>query len=533
MKSIKLMYILAAAAMCIASCDDTTDNIGGSIVDNLDNVEVKCDTFSVATDTAKVDSVYSRSTSGYLGKVKDPETGAYVTADFITQYYTFEGTQLPAESTIVSRLKNADGTQGEIIADSCILYLYFDNFAGDSLATMKVKAMELSKPMDEKTKYYSNFNREKEYCRTGNGAVNVSKTYALHDCAKDTTGVVRIKLPNSTLSADSSTIIGSRAYIDKDGTGYYNYGTYLMKKFYEDSDNYKNTYNFIHKVCPGFYFKCTDGLGAMANVYLSQMAVYYKYKYEKTNSDGTKKDTTISVISQFASTEEVMQATRVSGDLGNVRLDDCTYIKSPAGVNTVLTLPVDDVMSGHAADSIVSARVSLTRVNNTLHDDSNFPYPSTLLMIENDSIKGFFENGKVTNDKTTFLASYAETSSTVNSLCNSYTFHNISNLIKSMYEKRKRVIGEEPSDKTSSEWTAWNTRRNNYAEVNKNWNKVHVVPVTATYDTSSSSSTQTLLKVENDMSVSGTRLVKGDGLMPADKNDIKVKLFVVYSKFGK
>lgn len=74
---------------------------------------------------------------------------------------------------------------------------------------------------------------------------------------------------------------------------------------------------------------------------------------------------------------------------------------------------------------------------------------------------------------------------------------------------------------------------NNYAEANKNWNKVHVVPVTATYDTSSSSSTQTLLKVENDMSVSGTRLVKGDGLMPADKNDIKVKLFVVYSKFGR
>ncbi len=534
MKSKKLMYILAVIAACLVSCDDSTDGIGGSIVDNLDNVTVKCDTFSVASDTAKVKSVYSRSTTGYLGKVKDPETGAYVAANFITQYYTLEGTQLPDRDAIASRLKTASGKDGEIIADSCVLYLHYNNYVGDTLATMKVRVMELGKPMNENSKYYTSFNPEKEYVRTGTGAVNVSKTYALHDCAKDTTGIVRIKLPNSKLNADSTAIVGAMAYVDKDGNGYYNYGTYLMEKFYENADNYKDTYNFTHKVCPGFYFKYADGLGSMASIYLSQMQVFYKYTYTKTNSDGTEKDTTINVSSTFASTEEVMQTTRVTGDLGNVKLTDCTYVKSPAGVNTVLTLPVDDVMSGHANDSITSARISLTRVNNTGHDSNNFTQPSALLMIQGDSIADFFENGKLPDNKTTFVGSYATTSSVVNTLANSYTFHNIANLIKNMYSVRESEIGAEPENKNSAEWTAWDSRRAKYATDYPDWNKVQIVPISTKYETSSSSSsTQTLVKVENEMGVSGTRLVKGDGVMPANKEDIKLKLFVVYSRFEK
>lgn len=530
MKSKKLLFLIATIATCLMSCDDTTDLIGGSIVDNLDNVNVKCDTFSVASGSATAGAVYSRSTTGYLGKVKDPETGSFVSGDFCTQFYTLEGTQLPEKSTIMSKLKD-----GRLIADSCVIYLYYDNYFGDSLSTMKVRAIEMGTPLEENKKdyNYSDFNPE-TLCRTDGGAVDVKKTYTLYDNAKDTVGVIRIKLPNTKLNADSTAIIGSYAYHSKDGKGYHNYGTYLMQKYFEDPKNYKNAYTFIHNVCPGFYFKSADGLGSMAYIYMSQMLIYYKYKYEKTNADGTKKDTISSVVSTFAGTEEVLQTTRINGNLGKIDLEDptCTYVKSPAGIYTELTIPVDEVMDEHKSDTINSARLSLTRINNTNHDGHSFNYPSTLLMVQKDKLKGFFEDGKLADNKESFLATYsAADNTTSNTLANSYTFHNISNLIKYMYDTRKKKIGEEPADRSSTAWNTWNDKKNAYAVANSDWNKVYIVPVTAKYETRNN--TQQLVKVQHNMGMTETRLQRGDGLVPANKNDIKLKLFVIYSKFEK
>lgn len=120
------------------------------------------------------------------------------------------------------------------------------------------------------------------------------------------------------------------------------------------------------------------------------MLVYYKYKYEKT-TNGEKKDTTVNVVTTFAGTEEVIQSTRISND--NAAIDkmveegnknDITYIKSPAGIFTELTIPVDEILNGHENDTINSARISLTRINNTKHEKYNLDIPTTLLLIPND-----------------------------------------------------------------------------------------------------------------------------------------------------
>lgn len=499
MKINRIIFTLAIISTCLCACDDNTDGIGSSIIDNLDNVNVTCDTFSVASKTIEAGPVYSRSTTGYLGKVKDPETKAYVKGDFTTQFYTLEGTQLPDKESIASMLKN-----GEIIADSCAIYLYYDSYFGDSLSTMKVKAMELKKPMEEKEKYYSDFDPE-TLCRTDNGSVNVNKTYTLYDLAADTVAKkIKIKLPNSTLDSEGN--IKKYAYYDQSGNGYYNYGTYLMHKFYENKDNYKNAYTFIHKVCPGFYFKSTDGLGSMANINMSQMLVYYKYKYEKTADDRTKKDTTVSVVTTFAGTEEVIQASKISGNNGriNINNDKYTYEKSPAGLYTELEIPVDEIFSNHENDTINSASIALTKVSNDSYEKYSFGAPTTLLMLPKDSLKSFFEEGKLPDNKVSYIATYSSTSSTVGTATNAYTFHNIADLIKYM--------------------------RNNKGKTD--WNKVYVVPVSTTYETINSR--QQLAKVENDMSLSSIRIVRGDGLKDAKKkDDIKLKLTVVYSKFQK
>lgn len=518
-------------ATCLWSCDDTTDNIGGSVIDDLDNVNVMSETFPVSTSSVASGSVYSRSTIGYLGKIKDPETGAYIKSDFLAQFYTLEGTQLPEKSTIESKLPD-----GSIIADSCIIYLYYDNYFGDSLSTMKLNAIELAKPMEENKKYYSDFNPENpsdNYCRTDKGRVDVNKTYTLYDIAADTVAKkIKVKLPNSVLRSDGSLDENNAVYTARDGRKFYNYGTYLMQKYYENPQNYKNAYTFIHEVCPGFYFKAKDGLGAMAYINMSQMLVYYKYKYEKTKEDGTKKDTTVNVVSTFAGTEEVIQASSITNQeqvIDKLVNGDpsCTYVKSPAGIYTEMTIPVDDILANHENDTINSARVALTRINNSVKSDYAFSKPSTLLMLPKDSLVSFFENSKLADNKISYLAvhSSSETSSTM-ATENAYSFHNIANLISYMNNVRTKNIGLAPADKNSSEWQAWDQRRIQWEEQNPNWNKVLIVPVSATYVTINS--TQILVKVENDMSIAETKFVRGD-----NTSNSKVKINVVYSKFQK
>ena len=176
--NIKYMAGIALAALTLFSCDDTTDTIGGSLTDNVDKLEISTDTFQVETRSILADSVLSRSVTGYLGKVRDPETGAYMTGDFMTQFYTPEGFSFPEKDSIVSK------KDGLIVADSCDLRLYYTGFYGDSLATMKVTAMELNKPVDEQKFFYSNYDPEKEgYVKSDSKAG--SRIYTLADLNVD------------------------------------------------------------------------------------------------------------------------------------------------------------------------------------------------------------------------------------------------------------------------------------------------------------------------------------------------------------
>ena len=41
---------MLAACLGMVSCDDTTDTLGGSLIDNGDRLSIKTDTFSVASE---------------------------------------------------------------------------------------------------------------------------------------------------------------------------------------------------------------------------------------------------------------------------------------------------------------------------------------------------------------------------------------------------------------------------------------------------------------------------------------------------
>ena len=85
MKILRLFTALFIAAMAITACDDTTDNIGSSITNEVDNLSIQQKVFNVTSRSVVSGPVLSRNNTGMIGMVKDPETGTYVTGDYMTQ----------------------------------------------------------------------------------------------------------------------------------------------------------------------------------------------------------------------------------------------------------------------------------------------------------------------------------------------------------------------------------------------------------------------------------------------------------------
>ncbi len=475
---------IALLALAMTACDDTTDTIGSSLTDNVDQLKISTDTFKVESRSIIADSVYSRSHIGYLGKVKDPETGAHVTGHFMAQFHTLENYRMPEKDSIVSK------ENGEVIADSCEIRLIYKTFFGDSLSTMKMTVHEMGRPMEENETYYSNFDPiAKGYMREG--GIRKNKVYTLenqNEASAANTKSIRITL--------------NEPYTDKNGKTYKNYGTYIMHKYYENPANFKNSYNFIHNVCPGFYFETKDGIGSMAYIHVSQLNVYFRY---------TLKDSVYVGTTSLSGTEEVLQTTRISNekdliqDLAND--NTCTYVKSPAGIFTELTLPVDEITKNHEKDTLNTVKISLTRINNSVQSDYGLDTPLHLLMIPKDSLYSFFEGGHLPDNKIYYVQERDHT--TVNnkvSYKNTYTFNNISALISYMTEQKKK--GDD-----------------NFTSTHPNWNKVVIVPVQMSF--SVADNVQIITKVANDMSLTSTKLVGG-----ANNPNGDIKVNVIYSKFN-
>lgn len=481
MKTIIYTVIAIMSCITIASCDDTTDSIGNSLTDNMDMLKVTTDTFNVATRSIVADSVMSRSTTGYLGKIRDIETGNYITGDFMAQFSTLENYKLPEKDSIVSL------QDGEVIADSCSIRLFYTDYYGDSLATMNITAYEMNEPMKEGVKYYSNFDPIAEGLIRNDG-MKVNKTYTLTD----------LSISDEDRADESSytpniKINLNKPYTDKNGVTYNNYGTYIMRMYYEDPDRFKNSYNFIHEVCPGFYFKTNDGIGSMAYITVSQLNIYFRYLNDSTYVGTTS----------FSATEEVLQTTNISNDKQNIadlaNDNTCTYLKTPAGIFTEITLPVDEITENHSNDTINTAKISLTRINNNTHDEYSLSAPSTLLMIPKDSLYTFFENGDNVDYKKSFIATYSSST-------NQYTFNNISGMITYMADIKKKGLAE----------------NSNWLNEHPDWNRVVVIPVSVTTNSSSQ-----IVKIVHDMSLTSTKLVGG-----SENPYEPIKINVIYSKFN-
>ncbi len=490
MKILRLLTVLVIAALTFAACDDTTEGIGGSITNKIDNINISDSAFNVTTKSIVAGAVLSRNNTGLIGKMKDPETGNYVKGDYMTQLSV-----LPTFSVdTLDYIKQAN--KGSIEADSCYLLVSYNASYGDTIAPMKVTAYEMTKPMAEDQEYYSDYDAFKNGWVSENNP-HWSSNYNL----------------SNTSDVKNFKIYLNKKY-EKDGKKYKNYGSYIMQTYAEHPEYFKTNYKFLHNVCPGFFIKNVGGTGNMAKIWNTELIFYWTRHKTIKAKDGVTDSTAVGIgYNRFDGTEEVLQLNKIQNDKKSMEQlasqEKWTYLKSPAGIFTEVTLPIEDIMKGHEKDTLNTATISFPRLNNIDEDNAyNFATPSTILMVQKDSLKSFFEKSKLADSRTSYTASYSSTGT----YKNAYTFQNIANLVSAMYKNKGK--GE-------------------------NWNKVVLVPVNVI--TTTQGYTTVISKINHDMSLASTRLIVGtddpDKDYTTDKKTGKkvasgpIRIKVIYSKF--
>ena len=490
----KYMAGAALAAMAIFACENESLNIGNSLTDESDMLSLSSETFDVYTRTIMADSVLALSSNCYLGRIKDPETGADVTSEFTSQFHLLDNLYISPDEKIIGR------HDGKAAADSCDIVLYIDSpfMNNDSLSAMKMQVSELSRPMEEGQRYYSNLDpRKQDMLRTDGlrqGKMFTFKNMTDNDSIRETSTYI-----------DNIRISLNRPYTAVDGTAYNNYGTYILRQYHAHPEYFRNSYTFIHNVCPGFFFEITDGFGFHARVSNIGLRVYYRVQSDTA---------VIKAQLTLAGTKEVLQTTHVVNDREAISAmaneTTHTYLKTPAGLFTEVTIPVDEIMNSvHASDSLVGAKLAFQRLNNLSTDTRLLGTPATLLMLQRDSLYSFFENGHVPDNKTSFYTSFnggTTTSGTYSANYNYYMFSNISNLVTRLWQMKQQGLKDDP------DWV-----RNH-----PNWNKMVLVPITYTVN----SATGGITNVQHDMSLNSIRLVGG----PSNTNE-SIKISVVYAQF--
>lgn len=450
----KHTHILAwvTALLLLAACDEDTATLGVDMMPKTDLVTKSYQVYDVTTESYPVgDAVLARTNMSYLGRFTDSETNTTVKSDFLAQFHIDEG------FTIQPTVHN----------DSCTrfdLRLFIDDYVGDSLQSFRLSVYELDQPLDPNADYYTNIDPEKYYDEASKPIA--TKWFTISDRT--------IKDKERWASTYKNNILVSLPT---------ELGTRIIRDFKAHPEHFTNTATWQKSGNPcskGLYFKLEYGDGAMAYINLVQLNIFYRYYDDYIHRD------TISLAS-FASTDAVVQATHFeNSNLDKLLADkNSTYLKSPAGIFTLATIPAEQI---NVQDTINSAKLTFTRYNDLVESPFKLNIPNTVLLVRlDDYLNGFFENYQVNDSKESYLASF-------NKSTNTYQFSNIARLLTRMAKEKKE------------------------GRATANWNKVLLIPVEPTKDSSGN-----IVKLNHDFSMSSARLVGG-------QKD-KIKLEVIYTNF--
>ena len=393
---IKLFVLgLSLGISILSGCNDDLTQVGTGIQPENDRPLVYADTFYMKAKTVQTDSVYARTIYGSLGEIYDPLYGN-LKSDFMCQFYCPENYRFkytPHEGRI----------------DSVEFSLYYSrSWTGDSLTPMRAQIYEVTTPLARD--FYTNIDPE-QFCDMQKSlgmqiytARNLSVSDSLWN-ATNSNGVQSYQ-PNITIRMPKE--VGQRFYD----------ATIQTPEVFTD----QNTFN---QFFPGIYVTNTYGTGNILNIESAQMKIFYKY----TVKGSADQDSLVYANEIFSATSEVIQLNRFKNtDISHLLKpnDSIAYLKSPAGVYTLLTIPAQDIASIIQGRIVSNVPFSLKALPQEGWKYA-FEPPKNILILPKDSIDTFFKNNNVENSVTSYLGSYIQSTRT-------YSFGNIAKLIKAHME---------------------------------------------------------------------------------------------------
>ena len=363
----KLKYFFALVLSALLySCDDSTYGIGDSTISSEDPIPAGEAKYFATTKSILADSIYARTNTAYLGKYTDPTFGEF-TADFIAQFYCTDNFEFPENIKEIKKLE---------------LSLYYDTFFGDSLNSMilQVDTLDTIIPEKELSTFYTSVDPTLYY--NPNTTPIARKAYAAKGLSTVDTTYTYTDLYGTTTEEN---ICWHNVTLPK------SLGNHMYKKYTEDKNNYKDAEAFIKNVLKGLYVHCTNGDGTI--LYINDMELIMHYDYYIQSGSG-KMDSLVSSSSVFAATKEVIQANRFQNSDRLKELaestTDCTYLKTPAGIFTEVTLPIEEISSTHQNDTLNAASITFTRYNEKEESNYQMSTPQYLLMVRKCDMHNFF-----------------------------------------------------------------------------------------------------------------------------------------------
>ncbi len=479
---IKKKWLLGAGMflLAFASCDDTTESLGMSMITTRDVVETGTATFKASTKSVPTGPVYAKSKIGYVGKYSDPSFGAFE-GSFLTELHCTEGLQFPFDEMVTGK------------AYATELLLYYNEYFGDSLSTNSLNVYMLDQQLS--TNHYTNIDPTDFY---NPADLIASQTYtavdnSLTDEAKSTTGYV----PYVRITLDNE--IGQRI-VDLNKT---------------HPEYFESDAAFRENVLKGLFIEPVLGDGTV--LYIDDIYLNVAFESYLFNDDGSRVqkydesgDSITYFKRTFASTAEVLQANSFKNSEKKLaeRVADTgvTYLKTPAGLVTEATLPIDEINTELSNDTLNAVRIDFQNYIPEDKKEFTMDVPNYVVMLRARDMKSFFEENELPDDSLSYLTSH-------NSSSNKYIFGNIARLIRAELKEKAAAKEAAGGSWTAAQEATW--------EESMKWGKVYLVPVQATY--SSGSSSTNLVEVQNDLTLSAAKLVGKD-----EKLDVEV----IYSRFN-
>lgn len=524
----KHLGVLFLTLLISFGCEDTTGTLGLEMLPTSDGLSAHTITFDVVTRSVQAENIYSRTSTGYVGKFTDPEFG-YYESSFISELNCTDNFTFPEVYTETEWDEdgNATAATGEIVNDSVlsvVLVMYYTTWYGDSLNACRMSVYQLNDEWlnartDTRNYRYTNLDVSKYYNtddllgRKAYTAYNASVPDSVRT-ATDSYGYSTFS-PNVTLVLDSE--IGNRIL--------------QLNRAYErgENDYFDNADKFIENVFPGVYVTSDYGDGTI--LYITQITMQMQfYLYAVDEDTGVKLTKEVTDDSGeagsdstyygwqtfFASTKEVIQSNRfTNSELLEEKVNETgwTYLKSPAGIFTEATLPYDEIYETLANDTINAVQLTFTNYRQESTYEFSMSAPENVLLLRKQEVDDFFEDNQVTDNITSYTVSHNA------SATNQYVFSNIARLVTTCINEKKAAKEEAGSDWDEEAWEA----------ENPDWDKVWLIPVSITYDTSSSSTS--IVGIQHDLEPSYAKLKGGPETDGTGQAANPLTLEVTYTTF--